>query len=58
VTGKRVDDEGEHVVEIRTAAVNQRGETVMPGSAVIALPVRGIELGAESPAGRRARRDA
>lgn len=52
VSGKRVDEHGEHVVDVTTSAVNQRGETVMPGSAVIALPVRG-EAG--SPAGRRAR---
>jgi acyl dehydratase len=55
VTGKHVDDDGESVVEIRTAAVNQRGENVMPGTAVIALPVRGDDLGPGSPAGRRAR---
>ncbi len=55
VTGKRVDDDGEHVVDIKTSAVNQRGETVMPGTAVIALPVRGADLGAASPAGARAR---
>jgi acyl dehydratase len=52
VTGKHVDGDGEHVVEIATTAVNQRGETVMPGSAVIALPSRDE---ASSPAGRRAR---
>lgn len=58
VTGKRVDEDGEHVVEVKTAAVNQRGETVMPGSAVIALPVRGQDIAglrADSPAGKRAR---
>jgi acyl dehydratase len=54
VTGTRVDDDGEHVVDLRTWAVNQRGETVMPGTAVIALPSRG-QTG--SPAGERARRD-
>lgn len=51
VTGKRVTDDGEHVVEVRTNAVNQRGEDVMPGTAVVALPTR---AGA-SPAVRRAR---
>lgn len=58
VTGKRVDSDGEHVVDVRTAAINQRGETVMPGSAVIALPVRAADpahLGADCPAGKRAR---
>jgi acyl dehydratase len=55
VTGKRVDDDGEHVVEIKTTAVNQRGENTMPGSAVIALPTReGLGSGA-SPAAKRAR---
>ncbi|MHA6758265.1 FAS1-like dehydratase domain-containing protein [Streptacidiphilus sp. PAMC 29251] len=52
VTGKRVDADGEHVVDIRTEAVNQRGEVVMPGTAVIALPSLGTD---GSPAGRRAR---
>jgi acyl dehydratase len=52
VTGKRVDADGEHVVDISTAAVNQRGETVMPGSAVIALSSREED---SSPARRRAR---
>jgi acyl dehydratase len=52
VTGKHVDGDGEHVVEISTTAVNQRGETVMPGSAVVALPSKAED---SSPAGRRAR---
>ena len=53
VTGKRVDESGEHVVDVRTAAVNQRGENTMPGHAVVALPVRGED---GSPAARRAGR--
>ena len=53
VTGKRIEEDGEHVVDVATSARNQRGEVVMPGSAVIALPKRG-EQG--SPARRRARR--
>ena len=53
VIEKSVDSDGEQVVQIRTAARNQRGETVMPGSAVVALPTRD---GSESPAARRARR--
>ena len=53
VIEKSVDSTGEHVVNIRTAARNQRGETVMPGSAVVALPSKD---GSESPAARRARR--
>jgi acyl dehydratase len=54
VVDKSVDSDGEHVVRIRTAARNQRGETVMPGTAVVALPTRD---GPESPAARRARRE-
>jgi acyl dehydratase len=53
VLEKSVDAAGEHVVNIRTSARNQRGETVMPGSAVVALPSKD---GSESPAARRARR--
>jgi acyl dehydratase len=52
VTGTRIDDDGEHVVDVRTEAVNQRGEVVMPGSAVVALPSRADEC---SPAARRVR---
>lgn len=52
VTGKRIDADGEHVVDVTTEALNQRGEAVMPGTAVIALPSR---AGADSPAARRAR---
>lgn len=52
IVGKRIDDDGEHVVDIKTAAVNQRGETPMPGTAVVALPSRSES---SSPAGRRAR---
>jgi acyl dehydratase len=40
VTAKRVDEDGDHVVEIQTRATNQRDQDVMPGSAVIALPTR------------------
>ena len=53
VVERSVDSDGDHVAHIRTAARNQRGETVMPGSAVLALPTRD---GSESPAARRARR--
>lgn len=55
VTDVRVDDDGEHVVDVRTAAINQRGETVMPGAAVIALP---SAEAATSPAAVRARAEA
>src|SRR6202165_3227314 len=53
VTDKSVDSDGEHVVHIRTAARNQPGETVMPGTAGVALPTRD---GSAPPAARRARR--
>lgn len=52
VVGKRVDDDGEHVVDVRTSAVNHRGEMTMPGDAVIALPSRQEP---RSPVARRAR---
>ncbi|WP_040723905.1 FAS1-like dehydratase domain-containing protein [Nocardia veterana] len=40
VTGKSVNDAGEHVVEVTTFSRNQRGADVMPGTATIALPTR------------------
>jgi acyl dehydratase len=40
ITEKFVDDADECCVRIETAATNQRGEEVMPGNAVIALPSR------------------
>jgi len=52
VTATRIDDDGDHVADIRTEAVNQRGEVVMPGHAVIALASRDA---GPSPAARRAR---
>ncbi len=59
VTARYVDDSGEHVVDVATTAINQRGEDVMPGRATLALPTRtpvvspvGSPDG--SPAGRRA----
>jgi acyl dehydratase len=52
VTGIRIDDDGDHVADISTEAVNQRDEVVMPGQAVVALPSRDAPL---SPAARRAR---
>lgn len=52
VTAKNVDDAGEHVVEITTHARNQRGDDIMPGTAVVALPTR---AGEPSPVARRAR---
>ena len=52
VTAKRIDADGEAVVDIETRALNQRGENVMPGQATVALPTRDE---APSPAARRAR---
>jgi len=40
VTGKSVDDDGDHVVQLETWAINQRDKNVMPGVATIALPTR------------------
>lgn len=40
VEAKEVDADGDHVVRLTTWAHNQRGQNVMPGTAVIALPVR------------------
>ena len=40
VIGKRVDDDGDHVVDLKVWARNQRDENTMPGTAVIALPTR------------------
>jgi acyl dehydratase len=52
VTGTEVDADGDHVVHVRTFARNQRGEDVMPGTAVVALPTGD----GPSPVARRARR--
>lgn len=41
VESKEIDADGDHVVHIKTWATNQREQSVMPGTAVIALPVRG-----------------
>ena len=50
VTAKYVDGSGEHLVDVETTAVNQRGEDVMPGRATVALPSRTEDT---SPVGRR-----
>jgi hypothetical protein len=44
VIKKYIDDDGDYCVEIERHAVNQRGEDVMPGYAIVALPskVNGI----------------
>lgn len=38
ITKKYVDSEGDYCVDIERHAVNQRGEDVMPGYAIVALP--------------------
>lgn len=40
VVGKRVDDQGLHVVDIEMRGTNQRGEVTCPGTATVALPSR------------------
>jgi acyl dehydratase len=40
VEAKEIDAEGNHVVRVTTWARNQRGQEVMPGTAVVALPLR------------------
>lgn len=42
VEAKEIDADGDHVVRLTTWARNQRGQEVMPGTAVIALPHRTI----------------
>lgn len=41
IDAKEVDASGDHIVRLTTWATNQRGQQVMPGTAVIALPTRG-----------------
>ena len=40
VTDKSIDDDGDHVVQLETWAINQRDKNVMPGVATIVLPRR------------------
>lgn len=40
IDAKEVDASGAHIVRLTTWATNQRGQNVMPGTAVIALPTR------------------
>jgi acyl dehydratase len=40
ITDKFIDDDSECCVKIETTAINQRGEEVMPGYAIVALPSR------------------
>jgi hypothetical protein len=39
VEAKEVDARGNHLVRLATWSQNQRGQDVMPGTAVIALPL-------------------
>jgi acyl dehydratase len=48
VEAKEVDADGAHIVRIATWARNQRGQDVMPGTAVVALPTRTDAGGAAS----------
>jgi hypothetical protein len=38
VVEKFIDTDGEHCVKVETNAINQRGDNVMPGYGIIALP--------------------
>lgn len=40
VVRKYVDENGEYCVDVKTSAVNQRGEDTMPGYSTVALPSR------------------
>jgi hypothetical protein len=48
VLAKEIDDDGGRLVRVETWATNQRGQAVMPGSAVIALPSRTESAGADA----------
>lgn len=52
VTKKYIDGEGDYCLEIERHAVNQRGEDVMPGYAIVALPSKDNKT---SPLDRRLR---
>jgi acyl dehydratase len=40
VTDKKIDENGEHCVEIETSGLNQRGNNIIPGKATVSLPSR------------------
>jgi len=44
VIAKEIDADGDHIVRILTWATNQRDQNVMPGEAIIVLPVREQQL--------------
>jgi acyl dehydratase len=50
ITDKFLDEDGEYCVRIETHATNQRGEEVMPGYGIVALPSR---MHSYSPLDRR-----
>jgi acyl dehydratase len=52
ITKKYIDGEGDYCVEIERHTVNQRGEDVMPGYAIVALPSRSSK---NLPLGKRLR---
>jgi acyl dehydratase len=41
IEAKEIDADGDHIVRITTWANNQRGQNVMPGTAVVRLPTKG-----------------
>lgn len=47
VVEKAIDEDGDAIVRLDTRATNQRGEAVMPGTAVVALPRRGTDKDGE-----------
>ena len=50
-----VDDDGDYCVSVSTWARNQRGQNVMPGSAIVALPSRENDADPVTPRLRRQR---
>jgi len=40
ISDKRIDADGDHIVELKVSARNQRDEVTMPGTAILALPTR------------------
>jgi acyl dehydratase len=55
VVKKYIDSEGDYCVEIERHAINQRGEDVMPGYAIVSLPSRINNI---SPLDKRVKRKA
>ena len=40
VSDKRIDDDGQHIVDLELLITNQKGEKVTPGTATVMLPSR------------------